>query len=358
MFDTRLRQVTREGFSATPDLIEKKKVEIFDFLEKYLKLKCAETPYLKIKRSYIKKRLQRIVGSLPSELPIAIFQSEEQLEAWVALNLLLSLPETVPLSRQTFDLRRNRDLVLSLIEGHLDELNFMLFWESASRDSEAATCDLEKANRGCKVSDFIRVNPFGLKIIPQSFLRWIPFFLTQNPPELQEALLSGSSELAMPPDSIIVLTPRSPIQKVTCQVNPNTATFVVQINVSPPLMLVGHFLWISNKSSLVGPKETSDSSINEASSKKLTPKVLYLATHGACSGFLMESRSKEKGGSIKIYSATNRYDYINLGAKFANLLRKANYGKTNVVSRDSRELSAVEIHNQEGRFKVFFLKAS
>jgi hypothetical protein len=235
--------------------------------------------------------LNQISACWPSDLHDPLGVNGARGKAWVALNLILNLPEYVTGQGKVVPVRGNRELIEHLTQEHLEELGFMLFWDKSGQDQ--------------KVLDFLTRHPFGLKILPQSFINSVvAFLLTQNPEPLTQAILSGSKEIELPANSIIFLTPESPIKRVSCPCNPDALTVVVKLNVDQPLVFVGH---------LSRGKDERDTNEDEGVTgverkrniKRLTLKDLYSTVFNALWYFGIPAIRKGRSVSVEIYSANS-----------------------------------------------------
>jgi len=278
--------------------------------------------------------LDQISACWPSDLHDPLGVNGARDKAWVALNLIVNLPEYVTGQGKVVPVRGNRELIEHLTQEHLEELGFMLFWNNSGQEQ--------------KVLDFLTRHPFGLKIVPQSFINFvIAFLLTQNPEPLTQAILSGSEEIELPANSIILLTPESPIKRVSCPCNPDALTLVVKLNANQPLVFVGHFS---------RGKDERDTNQDEGVTgverkrniKRLTFKDLHSIVVNALWYFGTPAIRKSRSVSVEIYSANS----ADLGRKFHFALESLKLSGVEFFPVKLENSETLELINQQGDLLV------
>jgi hypothetical protein len=321
-----------ENQAATSELIEGVRNKFTEALREYLS-------NIFERSEDVKDCLDQIIARWPSNLHDPLGVEGARGEAWVALNLLLNLPDCVTGQGKDVPVRGNRELIEHLTQEHLKELGFMLFWNKSGQDQ--------------KVLDFLTRHPFGLKILPQSFINSVvALLLTQNPESLTQAILSGSEEIELPTNSIILLTPESPIKRVSCPCNPDALTVVVKLNVDQPLVFVGHFLRGKDERD-TNEDEGVTGAERKRNIKRLTFNDLRSIIVNALRWFGNAAIGEDRSVSVEIYSA-NSGNLVDLARKFqlsleSQKLRGVKFSHIQVELENSETL---ELINQLGDLLV------
>jgi hypothetical protein len=287
----------------------------------------------------VKDCLDQIIACWPSDLRDPLEVKGARGEAWVALNLVLNLPEYVTGQGKDVPVRGNRKLIEHLTQEHLEELGFMLFWNKSGQDQ--------------RVLDFLTRHPFGLKILPQSFINSVvALLLTQNPEPITQAISSGSEEIELPANSIILLTPESPIKRVSCPCNPGALTLVVKLNVDQPLVFVGHFSRGKDERG-TNQDEGVTGAERKRNIKRLTLNDLRSTIVNAFRWFGTAAIGEDRPVSVEIYSA-NSGDLVDLARKFQLSLEslKLRGVKFSHIQIELENFETLELINQQGDLAV------
>jgi len=319
-----------ENQAATRTLIEGVKNKLTKALREYLSniFESSED---------VEACLDQISARWPSDLHDPLGVEGARGEAWVALNLILNLPEYVTGQGKDVPVRGNRKLIEHLTQEHLEELGFMLFWKKLEQDQ--------------KVLDFVTRHPFGLKILPRSFINSVVvLLLTQNPEPLTQAILSGSEEIELPANSIILLTPESPIKRVSCPCNPDALTLVVKLNVDQPLVFVGHFSRGKDERD-TNQDEGVTGAERKRNIKRLTLNDLRSTIVNALRWFGIAAIREDRPVSVEIYSA-NSGDLVDLARKFQLSLESLKLCRVKVSHIELENFETLELINQQGDLAV------
>ena len=326
MLHRSLNKTNLDQFPVNDQLIQEVKEELTQGLRKVLKT-------ISLENDDSNPLVDQITSCLPNSLPQAVFASNARAKAWVALNMLLCLPESFSIDGESYPLRRNSELIKSLTEPYISDLGFMLFWRTPEQRP--------------KVINFIAENPLGLNVVPQSFMHWVAFILTQSSDSFREAVLSGSEEIELPINTFFALTSESPIKRLTCANHPAAVTVAVKINLAQPLVFLGHFSRGKNER---GSEASSNGLVVDPKANLNGPTLenLYLAVHNACCCFVAPARRQGKEVSIEIYSANGQ----NLARKFEQRLQTANFCKVEASSFNSVNGGILEVVNQQSDLRV------
>ena len=316
--------------ATTPTLIERVRNKFTEALREYLS-------NIFERSEDVEACLDQISARWPSDLRDPLEVKGARGEAWVALNLVLNLPEYVTGQGKDVPVRGNRKLIEHLTQEHLEELGFMLFWNKSGQDQ--------------RVLDFLTRHPLGQKILPRSFINSVvALLLTQNPEPLTQAILSGSEEIELPANSIILLTPESPIKRVSCPCNPDALTLVVKLNVDQPLVFVGHFSRGKDERN-TNEDEGVPGVERECNIKRLTLTDLYSTVFNAFWYFGVPAIREGRSVSVEIYSA-NSGDLVDLARKFQLSLESLKLRGVKFSHIELENSETIELINQQGDLLV------